>query len=344
MFAWFGRSLSIEAMAVAVEAIAAPVTVPALSAAPGRSTAEPDVPVGRSELALFELPALGDAPEPGARIFVTAANTGLWKPLPVEIALGGSPLASVAIRRRAILGAAETVLDERAPAILDDLSSVVVRLRNPAHYLLNADPAALMAGSNLAMLGDELIQFGRAEQLHEGLYRLSNLLRGRRGTEWASGAHYVGEPFCLAELAAMRTIELEASALGAGLIATAHGVGDVAPLPEFERVVTGESMKPPPPCHLKLWRDGSTVTVVWVRRSHRGWAWVDGIGVADDPFPQLYRLILSGPGGTIAVESELPSKSFELAELPADEGEIITVSVATVGLALSHAVSATLTL
>ncbi len=106
--------------------------------------------------------------------------------------------------------------------ILDELSTVSVRLSNPAHFLLNADADALMAGANLALVGDELIQFERAEQLSLGLYRLSSLLRGRRGTEWAASTHAAGEAFCLIDIAAVRPLEIPASAAGVPLTATAH--------------------------------------------------------------------------------------------------------------------------
>jgi hypothetical protein len=80
----------------------------------------------------------------------------------------------------------------------------------------------------------------------------------------------------------------------------------------------------------------------WVRRSHRGWAWVDGVGVAGDPFPELYRLTMSGPGGVTVAESTSPGASFDLADLPAGAGEELSLAVATVGPgALSRPVSAT---
>jgi hypothetical protein len=342
---WVVRSLSIEGLAVAIDAETAPTTVPPLPAAPGRAVAEPDVPVGRTELTLFELPALGEAPDASPTAFLAASNTGLWKPVPVRLAIGGSPVSIAAVARRAILGFAETALDARTPFILDELSSVVVRLCNRTQYLLNADPDALMAGANLAIIGDELIQFGRAEPLGEGAYRLSHLLRGRQGTEWAASAHAIGDRFCLVDTAAMRSVDLPASAVAATLAATAHGVGDVAPLPTAERLISGESLRPPSPCHLTLRRAGTALVAQWVRRSHRGWPWADGVGVADDPFPELYRLNFTGPDGAIVAESATTSASFDVAELPADAGEEITLAVSAVGpAALSRATVATIIL
>jgi hypothetical protein len=340
--AWVVQSVSIEGMAVVIEAEAASVAVPALPADPGRAVSEPDLPIGRTELILFELPSLADAPEALARAFVAASNAGRWKSVPVELALGPDPLAGMAVTKRAVLGVAETVLDARVPLILDQVSTVDVRLANPAHILLNADWDALM-GANSAVIGDELIQFGRAEQLGPGLYRLSSLLRGRRGTEWAAAGHATGDTFCMIDPSIMRPVELSVSAVGAMLTATAHGIGDVAPLPSVGRLLTGESLRPPSPCHLKLSRDGADLQAEWVRRSHRGWAWSDG--VAEDPFPELYRLTVTGPAGQVVVESATTNASIDAAELPAQPGQQIGLSVAMVGpTALSRGTSATIIL
>jgi hypothetical protein len=339
------RSVAIEGMAVAIEAEAAPVSVPALPAAPGRGVSEPDVPVGRTELALFELPPTGDAPDAMIKAFVAGSNAGMWRSAPIEVALGATPLSGVAVTRRSILGLTETILEGRAPLILDELSTVIVRLANPTHYLLNADHDALMGGANLAIIGQELIQFGRAEQLGEGLYRLSRLLRGRRGTEWAAATHSVGERFSMIDLAAMAMVELPSSATGSTLAATAHGIGDFAPLPATSRLVSGESLRPPAPCHLTLFRDGPVLRAEWTRRSHRGWAWADGLGVGDDPFPELYRVTLIGSAGQLSLDSATASAAFDIVELPAEPGEPIDLAVSMVGpAALSHAATAAIIL
>jgi len=343
--AWVIQSVSIEGMAVAIEAQAAPVTVPTLPADPGRAVSEPDLPIGRTELSMFELPTLADAPEASVRTYVAAANAGRWKPVSVELALGSDPLPGVALTRRAIIGVAETVLDARAPMMLDEASAVSVRLSNPAQILLNADWDALMAGTNLAVIGDELIQFGRAEQLGPGLYQLSSLLRGRRGTEWAAAMHAAGDVFCMIDPLTIRPVEVAASSAGATLTATAHGIGDVAPLPVAQRLLTGESLRPPSPCHIKLRSDETGLHMQWVRRSHRGWDWIDGVEVASDPFPELYRLTVTGPTGQTVTETGATSASVSVAELPGQPGQMVTVTVAMVGpMALSRPASATILL
>ena len=316
-----------------------------LAADPGRSVPDPDVPVGRSELALFELPALGEAPEPGPRLFTAASNQGKWKSLPIELRLGLDPLPGQAIIRRAVLGMAESVLQPRAPMILDELSSVTVRLVNNEQLLINADSDALMAGANLALIGEELVQFGRAEQLGPGLFRLSRLLRGRRGTEWAAYIHGAAERFCLFNPAALQRIDLPAAAVGAGLMVVSHGVGDVAPLPDAERQVSGEAMRPPSVCHLKGWLKGSSVQLSWVRRSHRGWAWNDTVGVSTDSFPEAYRVTVSGPAGQLVTETDAPLAGFEVTALPAEPGQAVEIEVQMIGpMAMSRPQAISLTL
>jgi hypothetical protein len=339
------RSAAIEAMAVIIEAEAATAPISPLPADPGRAVPDPDVPVGRSEIVMFELPAMGVTPESVARAFVAASNMGRWKPIPVELQLGAEQLPPITIKRRAVLGQAETVLEGRSPPMLDELSSVTIRIANGEQLLLNADAEALVAGANLAIVGDELIQYGRADQLAPGLYRLSRLLRGRRGTEWAATTHAIGEAFCLIDAADLRPVDLPASAAGAALTAIAHGVGDVAPLPGAQLLVSGEALRPPPVCHLRLWRDTSSICASWVRHSHRGWAWNDHVGVADDTFPERYRVVAIGPAGQQTIETDTPNASLPVASLLAEEGQPVMFSVAMIGpMALSRETSGTITI
>lgn len=116
---WVVQSVSIEGLAVSIEAEAAPVAVPAALADPGRSVSEPDLPIGRTELILFELPALADGPGGPIQVHLAAANSGPWKPVPVELTIGSEPIANVAATRRAVIGRAETLIEPRVPTILD---------------------------------------------------------------------------------------------------------------------------------------------------------------------------------------------------------------------------------
>ncbi len=85
---------------------------------------------------------------------------------------------------------------------------------------------ARSATVNLALVGDELIQFERAVRIGPALWRLGGLLRGRRGTEWAMAGHMPGERFVLIEQTALVGWDLPSSAIGAAARIMARGVGD----------------------------------------------------------------------------------------------------------------------
>ena len=93
----------------------------------------------------------------------------------------------------AIGGTALTALPDAPAHLTDTTSTVQVQLSFGA--ILPITPAAFQAGGNLAMLGSELIQFREAELIAPATYELRHLWRGRRGTQWATGTHVVGETF-----------------------------------------------------------------------------------------------------------------------------------------------------
>jgi putative tail protein len=342
---WSVRSAEIDGMVVVVDAVPAAVPATPLPADPGRSVPDPDLIVGRTGLLLFELPDAGAAPAAEVTAWLAGSNEGLWKPVPVIAGLGNQPLPATALTRRAVLGRTETVLDARCPLLIDVISSVQVRLANGSQFLLHADDDALAAGENLALVGQELLQFGRAQQLGDGRYRLSRLLRGRHGTEWAAGGHGIGETFCLVDPGCLQPVVLAPSAVGAELRCTAHGIGDSAPLPGATRVLSGETLRPPSPCHLNAVRSGGDWRVSWVRRSHRSRAWIDLVGDVPDSFPGLYRVTLAGPSASLSLETSNPDIMLTASQMPAEAGQAVVLSVATVGpLALSHRATLTLTI
>ncbi len=137
-----------------------------------------------------------------------------------------------------------------------------------------ADAAALDRGVNLALVGDELLQFGVAEQLRARRWRLRELWRGRRGT--AAAAHATGDRFVLIEAESALVVSLAALPGQAARVA-AEAAGDAA---EIVAVLSGASILPPAPVALAaVNRSDGGATINWRRRARTGWRWRDG---ADD--------------------------------------------------------------
>ncbi len=286
----------------------------------GRATAGRDEVHGPTRIALVDLPPLDDrmttpclwlaaaGPSPGwrrAAVIASSDDGASWNDL-------GSTAAP------AIIGTALTALMPGDTALFDHVSSIDVILLNGAMALLSRDDDALAAGANLAMVGDELIQFGQVLSLGTGRYRLSRLLRGRRGTEVAMLGHSIGESFVLVETASLLPIEVAADKINGNLRVIASGVGDPVGI-ATAGVVTGRALRPPSPVHLRARPlAGGGLRFAWTRRSRAGWAWTDGGEVPLGEESERYRLKITPQAGTVRV-IEIGVPQFDYTAAARDE-------------------------
>jgi hypothetical protein len=306
------------------------------NADPGRALPQPDVVAAPTRLALFDLP--DPATSQPTLILAAASPSGGWKPVPVEIEAGGTIAASRTAAGEAVLGESLIVLRAGHAALVDEINSVDVLLAKGDHWLQSRDDAALANGANLAMIGDEMIQFGQAEVLEPGKFRLSRLLRGRRGSEWAMAGHGAGEDFLLLDARALKAIPLPIELLGSTVTVTAHSPADLGSLLSASRPANGEAMRPLAPAHLHalLNADGS-LHVSWMRRSRLAFAWLDEVESPPDPMFHGYRLRATGT--TASIERDCPGEQAELsaADLASLGSGAIEIHVRQVGaLALSR--------
>jgi hypothetical protein len=112
--------------------------------------------------------------------------------------------ASVSFASKNITGNCTTTLGACTSADLwDYTNTLTVTLSNTTDNLVSATALDVLNGANLAWVGKadgstgELIQFTTVNETSPGTFVLSNLLRGRRGTEFATGAHVASEKFVL---------------------------------------------------------------------------------------------------------------------------------------------------
>ena len=173
----------------------------------GRIAAQDDAVAADVSLALFEVPDLfqQDAAEQVIMLAASSASGG-WNSRNAEILAGGQSLWVRTARRKSVLGAAATLLEEAVPHLVDGAASLDVVLIDQEQWLTSCDDEALAVGCNLAVLGSEVLQFGDVEPLGPGRFRLTRLRRGCAGTEWAMEGHAVGEPFALIEREALTAV------------------------------------------------------------------------------------------------------------------------------------------
>jgi hypothetical protein len=129
----------------------------------------------------------------------------------------------------------------------------------------------LWAGGNMAVIGDEIIQFRDAVQNDDGSWTISNLLRGRRGTEYACDHHLIGESFVMLSsstiVAEGETIDARTRQRWFKSVGTGRSLVDAPALP-----ITYEprDLMPYAPKDIRRTVSGSTLTVTWKRRTRTG--------------------------------------------------------------------------
>ena len=333
---WVAEDVEIERFVVTVTLRVAWAHVGTRGGDPGRPLPQPDVVAAPTRLALFDLP--DPATSQPTLVLAAASPSGGWRPVPLEIEIAGSVSGGRSAIGEAVLGQALTVLEAGQSFLLDRIHHVDVQLANPDHWLQSRDDAALAMGANLAMIGDEMVQFGQALPIAPGKFRLSRLLRGRRGSEWAMAGHAAGEDFLLLDAGALKTIALPVEILGTEVKVTPHGRGDgESPIP-VSRNANGEGMRPLSPAHLRarLAADGSLL-VHWIQRSRSGWSWLDEVDTPLDPLVQGYRLRMSGGSATVERDCVAPELTLTASEVLTLGSGPIDIQVRQIGaLALSR--------
>lgn len=342
---WLVTGWTFERMAVRLELVAqrgdAAASPPAVS---GRAASASDVPHGPTTIHLFDAPASGDMEGAGPRLLVAAAGRSPgWRRAVLEVSTdGGASWDPAGVTApAAVMGRVRGVLGPAGSTLFDMRHAIEVELLNEDMWLEARDDGALAAGANLAMIGDELVQFGRVEAMGSRVFRLSRLLRGRRGSEWASAGHVDGERFTLVEPETLAAIVMPAERVGGTVQVAARGLGDGDAPPVAAHAVGVEAVRPPSPVHLRARRDGEGgVTIGWTRRSRAGWAWVDGMEAPLGEAREAYRVTVTG--GTRARTVEVGEPAFfyasgAQAEDGATAGTKLTVEVAQLGAsAASH--------
>lgn len=322
----------LEAMVVTIECVRVPEPVAAAPASAGRAVTAPALAIGPTILHAFELPAGIGGAAAVPRIGVAAAGGPGWRRAALMLADAGEarwePAGATAAP--AVLGtiAVPPVADAIA-AIADRRSRVEVVLAHPGMMLGDADAAAMAAGANRALIGDELVQFARAEPLGGARWRLQGLWRGRQGSEAAIGGAGAGDRFVLLTPATLAVLTLDRAATGGTAAVLAEGVADGEGV-IARCAVTGRGCVPPAPVHLRAARrpDGALV-LAWVRRSRDGWDWIDGVDAPLGEDREAYRVTLTDGAGRIVAAIDCAEPQLRVA--PAAAAGVAAVAVCQIG-------------
>ena len=184
----------------------------------------------------------------------------LWPGASIQQSWDGVSYAEVAnFTSESVFGVAETALgDWIGGNVFDEANSLQVDVGGG--QLSSSTRAAMLADLtiNVLMVGSEVIRFRTATMLSPGVYLLTGLIRGFRGTQWAMVDHAASERVILLSPTGLRTVTAQASQINVPRFV--EGVTFNKPLssatPE-EFTDTGVRLKPFAPTDLRIARDNS---------------------------------------------------------------------------------------
>jgi hypothetical protein len=258
---------------------------------------------------------------------VTGASAG-WRGADVRRSIdGGSSYSSMSkVGVRSVIGDVPVALPVGPTAFWDRGNTLTVTLAYTGSVLESISEDLVIAGYNAAWLGPatgqggEVIQFATATLVGPGQYTLSNLLRGRLGTE-ANVTHGSNEVFVL-----LRSTTLGRSEFGPADWYYSRLFKPVSVLTnEVDTTAqaftnNGVGKMPRSPVHVAGARDGSNnLSLSWVRRTRLQ---VPGLGLGPVPLGELteaYSIdIYSGASVVRTISATTPAASYTAAEQTAD--------------------------
>jgi hypothetical protein len=247
---------------------------------------------GATTLQFFELPGLGGGVPAVPSLYVAGAGASAsWRRAGFELSAdnGASYASAGMVTTPTVMGATVEALRAGTTTMWDQHNHIDVVLLGSHMWLESKGDLAVLQGANLALVGDELVQFGQAEALGPGHFRLTRLLRGRRGTEWAAAEHSAGERFVLLDTPGPVAVEAAVGMIGQTLQARPTGAFD-AGVASQALVVKGASLQPLAPVHVRMRQEGGDFVITWTRRSRGGFVWLDFVDAPLSEVREAYRL------------------------------------------------------
>jgi hypothetical protein len=259
------------------------------------------VPPGSTELFLADIPYLRDtdATLSGGQTGMYAtlgSESAAWRGAALQTSLDGTTfVTSGALTQSNPWGYLDTALaalpdsasapgDHACPiGTWDRVTTVDLFVANGAAEFESRPEVDVLGGQNAILVGDgdevEVLQFATRTVVDSNTIRLSDLVRGRRGTEErAKAGHIAGTQFVLLDnFTAVTRLHQPSSAVGSPLYVRATAIGQtIGGGTNEEAIFRGTDRKPLSPTKVRVdtatgsARAASTITLTWERRTRLG--------------------------------------------------------------------------
>jgi len=270
---------------------------------------------GPSVLVLLDLPALRDEDD-DAGIYAAAYRENparTWTGVVIHRSVDdGATFAQVgSIMTEAVIGELVDAAQAGPSTIWDGVNVLTVQMLAGAFE--SRSTGAVLAGANAVAVGApgrwEILQFAQAELIGANIYRLSALLRGRRGTEHVMGTSEAGDQVVLLSAGGIARLPLQTSEIGATRIYRAVSIGtSVAAAEDLEFAGAGLALETFSPVHIAgAWQDNGDLLITWIRRGRLGQELRDGADIPLSEETEAYEVDILEAGSPQPVLRTLTS-------------------------------------
>jgi hypothetical protein len=248
---------------------------------------------GDSSLFLLDIPVLRETDNNAGFYIASGRDKSTWRGAQVYRSTDDityNLLSSIPVPT--IAGQALTALPTGPHNYMDRVNTVDVQLLF-ADQLTSTSIDNLLNSVNSCVLGDELIQFQTATLIGTRTYRLSNLLRGRLGSEQFKGSHVIGERFVMLSPGGNLDRVLDSSSsLGISKYYKPVSVGqDIMDVTASTFTNSGKGLKPYAPCQFKSVQQLSgDFVLTWTRRTRFNGGWLNNSDVPLNEEREEYTL------------------------------------------------------
>lgn len=222
----------------------------------------------------------------------------------------------------ASIGYANTVLGNFTGGnIFDEANTVDVTIYTGE--LTSSDYLTVLNGGNICVLGSEILQFKTATLIGTLKYRLSGLLRGRRGTEQYINSHTNSDQFSLMSVAGTLRPDAGANEINMARYYKPVSIGqkqtDVTSQ-EFKNTAIG--LKPYSPVNFSGGKQVNGDFIInWIRRTRIDREWRDNVDVPIGETTESYEIdIMSGVTVKRTMTSATPTVTYTAAMQTTDFG------------------------
>lgn len=276
----------------------------AFTASGGQSIGVPKQTIpysGPSVLAIVDTPPLRPTDTNPGLYLAACGYASSWPGITVEMSRDDSTFTSVDnMNNDATIGVTTSVLAAFTGGNQpDELSTVIVELYNGS--LSTVSYATFLSGTNLALIGNELVAFRVATQLTANTYQLNGFLRGVSGTGNQGGSHFNGERFVFLDPSTLFYESIFQTDVGRTLYYEYQlaNMFYAQPTPGAQDLVTNACVKPLNPVLFTALHGSASsvndITLNWLRCARVNAGWNDGTDVPLDESTESYQLqVLNG--------------------------------------------------